>query len=50
MKLSAWRIIDRVHLRDLIGVGQLDETWPARFEFPEVLAERLRQILANPDG
>jgi hypothetical protein len=50
MKLSAWRTIDRVHLHDLIGVGQLDETWLTRFEFPEVLAERLRQILANPDG
>ena len=25
-----------------------DATWPPRF--PDVLAERLRQILANPDG
>lgn len=48
MKLSAFRTIDKVHLHDLIGVGLIDATWPARF--PEVLAERLRQILANPDG
>jgi hypothetical protein len=48
MKLSAWRTIDRVHLQDLIGVGQIDATWPDKF--PEVLADRLRQILANPDG
>ena len=50
MKLSAWRTIDRVHLQDLIGVGQIDVTWLKKFDFPEVLAERLRQILANPDG
>jgi hypothetical protein len=48
MKLSASRTIDKVHIRDLIGVGLIDETWPDKF--PEVLAEWLRQILANPDG
>ncbi|MBN9122829.1 MAG: hypothetical protein J0I06_27440 [Planctomycetes bacterium] len=48
MKLIAFRTIDRVHLQDLIGVGLIDGTWPEKF--PEVLAERLRQILANPDG
>ena len=48
MKLSAWRTIDKVHIRDLIGVGLIDTTWPDKF--PEALAERLRQILANPDG
>jgi hypothetical protein len=48
MKLSAWRTIDRVHLQDLLGVGAIDATWPEKF--PEVLADRLRQILANPDG
>jgi hypothetical protein len=48
MKLSGYRTIDRVHLRDLARVGLVDATWPDRF--PEVLAERLRQILANPDG
>lgn len=48
MKLSAYRTIDRVHVRDLIGVGLVDASWPEKF--PEVLAERLRGILANPDG
>ncbi|AMV25939.1 hypothetical protein VT84_16190 [Gemmata sp. SH-PL17] len=48
MKLSAWRTIDRVHLQDMTRVGVLDSTWPERF--PEPLAERLREILADPDG
>lgn len=48
MKLVAWRDIDRVHLLDLIGVGQLDATWPARF--PPPLGERLQELLDNPDG
>jgi hypothetical protein len=48
MKLVANRDKDRTHIRDLIGVGLVDSTWPDRF--PEVLAERLRQILANPEG
>ena len=48
MKLVANRDKDRTHLRDMITVGLIDATWPERF--PDVLAERLRQILANPDG
>jgi hypothetical protein len=48
MKLTAWRMKDRVHIRDLIGVGLIDDTWPDRF--PPVLADRLREILADPDG
>ncbi len=48
MKLTAWRLKDRVHIRDMIGVGLIDDTWPARFQ--PVLAERLREILADPDG
>jgi hypothetical protein len=48
MKLVAHRDKDRTHIRDLIGVGLIDATWPEKF--PEPLAERLRQILANPDG
>src|SRR5262249_32016906 len=30
MKLTSFRLKDRVHLQDLIGVGQIDQTWPAR--------------------
>ena len=48
MKLTAWRSKDMVHIRDLIGVGLIDDTWPDRF--PPVLADRLREILADPDG
>jgi hypothetical protein len=48
MKLTSFRLRDRVHLQDLIAVGQIDQTWPARF--PPVLAARLQEILDNPDG
>src|SRR5437763_10518737 len=48
MKLIAWRDKDRTHLRDLIGVGLIDATWPARF--PPPLGDRLQELLDNPDG
>jgi hypothetical protein len=48
MKLTSFRDKDRMHLRDLLSVGLLDESWPARF--PGMLAERLRVILADPEG
>jgi hypothetical protein len=48
MKLLSWRLKDRVHLQDMIGVGLLDATWPARL--PPPLGERLQQLLANPNG
>jgi len=48
MKLTSFRDKDRMHLRDLIGVGQIDQTWPARL--PPDLAARLQQLLDNPDG
>ena len=48
MKLVAFRLKDQVHLQDMTRLGLIDSTWPERF--PDVLAERLRQILANPDG
>src|SRR5262245_54629521 len=47
MKLTSFRDKDRVHLRDLAGVGLVDDTWPVRFQEP--LSGRLRQILANPE-
>lgn len=47
MKLTSFRDRDRTHLRDLIDVGLLDESWPARF-IPE-LGERLQQLLDNPE-
>jgi hypothetical protein len=48
MKLTAFRDKDRTHLRDLIEVGLIDAKWPDRFT--PVLAERLKSILANPEG
>ena len=48
MKLTSYRLKDQVHLLDMIGVGLIDETWPARF--PAELAARLQTLLDNPDG
>jgi len=48
MKLISFRDKDRMHLRDLLSVGLIDATWPGRF--PAVLADRLRRILADPEG
>jgi hypothetical protein len=48
MKLVANRDKDRTHVRDLIGVGLIDATWPARY--PAVLAERLQSMLDTPGG
>jgi hypothetical protein len=48
VKLTAFRDKDRVHLRDLIGVGLVDAGWLQRL--PPVLAQRLQEILASPEG
>jgi hypothetical protein len=48
MKLNAYRDKDRTHLRDMIDVGLIDQSWPAKFQ-PE-LGQRLQAILDNPDG
>ena len=48
MKLTSYRLKDRVHILDLIGVGLLDATWPARF--PPPLGDRLQQLLDDPNG
>ncbi len=48
MKLTSWRLKDRVHLLDMIQVGLLDATWPARL--PPPLANRLQELLDNPNG
>jgi len=48
IKLTAFRDKDRVHLRDLIEVGLVDRGWTSRF--PEVLADRLTELLDNPEG
>lgn len=48
MKLTSFRDKDRMHVRDMISVGLIDDTWPARL--PPDLAARLEELLADPDG
>jgi hypothetical protein len=48
MKLTSYRLKDRVHILDLIGVGLVDATWPARLPAP--LGDRLQQLLDDPNG
>ncbi len=47
MKLTSFRDRDRVHLRDLLDVGLIDETWIGRV--PPDLAPRLREILDSSE-
>ena len=48
MKLNAFRDKDRVHLRDMISLGLIDSSWPARY--PEPFQKRLQDLLNDPDG
>jgi hypothetical protein len=48
MKLTSFRDKDRTHLRDMLDVGLVDESWLGRL--PEFLAARLRMLIENPDG
>jgi hypothetical protein len=48
MKLTSFRDKDRTHLRDMLEVGLIDDSWKARL--PEPLAERLQVLLDNPGG
>jgi hypothetical protein len=48
IKLTAFRDKDRTHLRDLMDVGLVDAQWLDRLS--PVLADRLRQLLENPEG
>jgi hypothetical protein len=48
MKLTSFRDKDRTHLRDLISVGLVDESW--RLKLPDELAARLQSLLDTPDG
>lgn len=48
MKLMSNRDKDRTHLRDLIGVGLIDNSWLAKL--PPQLADRLKHILDTPEG
>ncbi len=48
MKLSSFRDKDRVHIRDMISIGMIDERWLERLS-PE-LRRRLQELLDDPDG
>lgn len=48
MKLTAFRLKDRVHLLDMIDVGLIDAATLDRL--PPELRPRLEQLLNNPDG
>lgn len=48
MKLTSYRDHDRTHVRDMISVGLIDETWLDRV--PPSLRDRLQQLLDDPDG
>ncbi len=48
MKLISFRDKDRMHLRDLVSVGLVEQSWPQRF--PPALALRLQMILDDPEG
>jgi hypothetical protein len=48
MKLTSFRDKDRTHLRDLIELGLVDESWLQRV--PVELRPHLEELLQNPEG
>ncbi len=48
MKLTSFRDKDRMHLRDMIDVELVDESWCRRL--PPQLSARLKELLDNPQG
>lgn len=48
MKLTSYRLKDRVHLQDLLEVGLIDASWADRL--PPELAARLRQVIQSPEA
>ena len=48
MKLTSYRLKDRMHLVDLLDVGLIDASWCDRL--PAELAPRLQQLLSDPHG
>jgi hypothetical protein len=47
MKLTSFRLRDRVHLLDMLEVGLIDETWCDRF--PPEIAARLQELITSRD-
>jgi hypothetical protein len=48
MKLTSFRRKDQMHLLDMIDVELIDQQWTSRL--PPSLAERLQELLDNPEG
>jgi len=48
MKLTSFRDKDRVHVRDMLDVGLINETWLERY--PPELQIRLQELIDTPDG
>lgn len=48
MKLTSFRDKDRMHVRDLLDVGLIDESWLVKL--PADLAARLKELIDTPDG
>jgi hypothetical protein len=48
MKLTSFRIKDKMHLLDLIDVGLVDSGWVERF--PPALGARLQELLDHPEA
>jgi len=48
MKLNSHRDKDRVHVRDMISVGLVDESWLVRY--PDPIRNRLKTLLDDPNG
>jgi hypothetical protein len=48
MKLTSFRRKDQVHLEDMLDVGLINASWPARF--PPLLAARLQHLIDNPES
>jgi hypothetical protein len=47
MKLTSFRLKDKLHLLDLLEVGLIDETWCDRF--PPELGARLQELIESKD-
>jgi hypothetical protein len=48
MKLTSFRDKDRTHLRDMLEIGLIDDTWLKRL--PSQLALRLKELIDTPEG
>jgi len=48
MKLTSFRDKDRTHLRDMLDVGLIDQSWVTKY--PAELGGRLQELIDTPEG